>query len=68
MVPANNRIGPAECFSPFKVKSIQEIISLTDFVLSAVFALQQPLRWNYLVAFLFIVAAAYFMFLPPVSK
>jgi uncharacterized protein (DUF486 family) len=68
MVPANNRFGPAEGFSAFQLKTIQEIISLTVFVLFAVFALQQPLRWNYLVAFAFIIAAAYFMFLPPVSN
>ncbi len=65
MVPANNRFGPAEGFNTFQLKTIQEIISLTVFVLFAVFALHQPLRWNYIVAFVLIVVAAYFMFLPP---
>lgn len=65
MVPANNRFGPAEGFGAFQLKTIQEIISLTVFVLFAVFALHQPLRWNYIVAFVLIIAAAYFMFIPP---
>jgi hypothetical protein len=64
MVPANNSFGPKEGFSPFQLKTIQEIITLTVFVLFAVFVLNQPLRWNYIVAFIFILAAAYFMFMP----
>lgn len=64
MVPANNRFGPAEGFGPFQLKTIQEIISLIVFVLFAVFALHQPLRWNYIVAFVLIIGAAYFMFMP----
>lgn len=64
MVPANNRFGPAEGFNPFQLKTIQEIISLIVFVLFAVFVLNQPLRWNYIVAFVLIIAAAYFMFMP----
>jgi uncharacterized protein (DUF486 family) len=64
MVPANNKYGPLEGFNAFQLKTIQEIISLTVFVLFAVFALHQPLRWNYIVAFVLIIAAAYFMFMP----
>lgn len=64
MVPANNRFGPAEGFNPYQLKTIQEIISLTVFVLFAVFALHQPFRWNHMLAFALIIAAAYFMFLP----
>lgn len=68
MVPANNLFGPAEGFSPFQLKTIQEIVSLTVFVLFAVFALNQPFRWNYLVAFACIIAAACFMFMPQAGR
>lgn len=64
MVPANNRFGKQEGFSPFQLKTIQEIISLTVFFFFALFFLKEEFRWNYLVAFLFIVGAVYFMFLP----
>lgn len=64
MVPANNRFGKLEGFSPFQLKTIQEIISLTVFFFFALFFLKEEFRWNYLVAFLFIVGAVYFMFLP----
>lgn len=64
MVPANNKFGKMEGFSPFQLKTIQEIISLTVFFIFAIVFLKEQFRWNYLVAFVFIVAAAYFMFLP----
>ena len=65
MVPANNRFGKMEGFSPFQLKTMQEIISLTVFCVFALVFLKEQFRWNYLVAFAFIIAAAYFMFLPP---
>ncbi len=64
MVPANNRFGKLEGFSPFQLKTIQEIISLTVFFLFAIFFLKEQFRWNYMVAFLLIIGAVYFMFLP----
>lgn len=64
MVPANNRFGRLEGFSPFQLKTIQEVISLVVFAVFALVFLEQPLRWNYIVAFLFIMGAVFFMFLP----
>lgn len=64
MVPANNRFGKIEGFSPFQLKTIQEIVSLSVFFIFALFFLKEPFRWNYLVAFVFIIGAVYFMFLP----
>lgn len=64
MVPANNKFGRLEGFSPFQLKTIQEVISLSVFFIFAMVYLKETFRWNYLVAFLFIVAAVYFMFLP----
>ena len=64
MVPANNRFGVKEGFSAFQLKTIQEIISLTVFCVFAVYFLNEPMRWNYIVAFLLLLAAVYFMFYP----
>lgn len=64
MVPANNKFGKLEGFSPFQLKTIQEIISLSVFFIFALVFLKEQFRWNYLVAFLFIIGAVYFMFLP----
>jgi uncharacterized protein (DUF486 family) len=64
MVPANNRYGLQEGYSAFQLKTIQEIISLLVFAVFAVFFLGESLKWNYLVAFVLIVAAVYFMFYP----
>jgi uncharacterized protein (DUF486 family) len=61
MVPAN-RLGSQEGFNGFQLKTIQEIVTLSVFCLFAVFYLKEPLRWNYLVSFMFILAAVYFMF------
>jgi len=62
MVPANNKYGLMEGFSPFQLKTIQEVISLLVFFLFAIFILKEDFRWNYLVAFLFIGAGVFFMF------
>jgi uncharacterized protein len=64
MVPANNRYGVKEGYSPFQLKTIQEVISLVVFAVFAVMVLNEPMRWNYLVAFLLIAAAVFFMFYP----
>lgn len=64
MVPANNKFGLQEGFSAFQLKTIQEIISLLVFGVFAVFFLNEPVKWNYVVAFVFILGAIYFMFYP----
>jgi uncharacterized protein (DUF486 family) len=61
-VPAN-RYGFGR-FSAFQLKLIQECITLCVFVGFAVFYLQESPRWNHLVAFLCILAAVYFGFMP----
>jgi uncharacterized protein (DUF486 family) len=60
MVPAN-RIGYGQ-FSAVQLKTIQEIITLVIFSFFSVFYLKEDFRWNYLVGFMLIVAAAYFIF------
>ncbi|MDD5263567.1 MAG: DMT family protein [Candidatus Bipolaricaulis sp.] len=59
-VPAN-RWGHGE-FSAAQLKTIQEVITLVVFAGFSVVYLKEPLRWNYLVAFALLVAAAFFMF------
>jgi uncharacterized protein (DUF486 family) len=65
-VPAN-RIGhdTLEHPGPFnaaQLKTIQEIITLAVFCGFSVLYLKEPLRWNYLVGFALIIAAAFFIF------
>ena len=59
-VPAN-RLGYGQ-FSAAQLKTIQEIISLVVFSGFSVTYLKEPLRWNYLVGFGFLVVAAFFLF------
>ena len=59
-VPAN-RIG-AQQFTTAQLKTIQEVITLTVFCVFSVTYLAEPLRWNYLVGFGLMVAAAFFIF------
>ncbi len=59
-VPAN-RIGH-EVYSAAQLKTIQEIITLVVFSGFSVWFLKEQFRWNYLVGFLFIVLAAFFIF------
>jgi len=65
-VPAN-RWGSAR-FSTAQLKIMQEIITLLVFSGFLVTYLKEPLRWNHGVAFLFIVGAVAFAFLPDMSK
>lgn len=60
MVPAN-RYGYLQ-FTGVQLKTIQEIITLVVFCGFAVFYLGETLKWNQLVSFALLVAAAYFMF------
>jgi len=66
-VPANNRFGLAEGFSPFQLKTVQEVISLLVFTIFVMVFLHQPLRWNYLLAFGLIIGAVFLIFLPAKS-
>ena len=59
-VPAN-RIGHG-VFSAAQLKTIQEIITLVVFAGFSVWYLGEPLRWNHIVGFCLIVAAAWFIF------
>jgi len=59
-VPAN-RIGSYQ-FSPAQLKTIQEVITLIVFSFFSFTYLRQQFRWNYVVAFAFIVGAVFFMF------
>lgn len=62
MVPAN-RIGyQQDGFNAFELKTIQEVISLTVFCVFAVLYLKEPLKWNYIVGFVFIILAVFFIF------
>lgn len=59
-VPAN-RIG-SEYYSAAQLKTIQEIITLIVFSIFSVLYLKEQFKWNYLVGFVFIILAAFFIF------
>src|SRR5215813_3449056 len=59
-VPAN-RIGSYH-FTTAQLKIIQEVITLVVFSIFSITYLREQFRWNYLVAFVFIVCAVFFMF------
>jgi uncharacterized protein (DUF486 family) len=59
-VPAN-RFGHGQ-FNATELKTIQEVISLTVFLFFSVFFLKEELRWNYIVGFMLIVLAVFFIF------
>ena len=65
-VPAN-RIGFVENGGPFslmQLKVIQEVITLIIFtIFTTVFFKGEALHWNHFVAFIFLVLAAYFVFM-----
>lgn len=59
--------GPGSSGAPSRptaaqLKTIQEIISLAVFAAFSVLYLREQLRWNYLVGFLLILAAVFFVF------
>jgi uncharacterized protein (DUF486 family) len=62
MVPAN-RWGNSR-FSAPELKIIQEVITLTVFSGFAILYLREKLQWNHVAAFLCILAAVAFTFLP----
>lgn len=59
-VPAN-RWGHGT-FSAVQLKTIQEVITLIVFCGFSVWYLHEPLRWNHLIGFLFLIFAVYFIF------
>jgi uncharacterized protein len=59
-VPAN-RFGYVQ-FSGFQLKIIQEVITISVFIVFGIFFLKERLAWNYLVAFAFLGVAAFFAF------
>lgn len=61
MVPAN-RLGYVSGLSGYQLKLTQEVITLIVFAFFALFYLKEPFHWKYLVSFLFILGAVYFMF------
>ncbi len=64
-VPANRigYIGNGGPFSLVQLKVIQEIITLVVFSLFTLLVFKnQTIKWNHIVAFIFIVLAVYFMF------
>lgn len=63
-VPAN-RIGFEGNGGPFnlmQLKIIQEVITLTVFVLFSIAAFHLQLRWNHIVACVLLIGAVYFVF------
>lgn len=59
-VPAN-RIGSYE-FTTAQLKIIQEVITLIVFSVFSVFYLKEQLKWNYVVGFLCMIFAVFFVF------
>jgi len=59
-VPAN-RYGYGY-FSAVQLKTIQEVLTLSVFVLFSTFYLGEPLRWNHYIGFIMICAAVYVIF------
>lgn len=62
MVPANRLGFMSGQFTAGQLKVIQEAVTLVVFALFSIFILKEEIRWNYIVAFIFILLAVYFMF------
>jgi uncharacterized protein len=61
MVPAN-RLGSLNGFTSFQLKITQEVITLIVFSVFAVWYLKEPFQIKYLISFVFLIGAVYFMF------
>ncbi len=61
MVPAN-RSGYAAGMNGFQLKMTQEVITLVVFTAFAVIYLKEPFHLKYLLSFVFLLLAVYFMF------
>ena len=67
MIPANRLgfSGNGGPFTLFQLKVIQEVVTLTVFTLLALFFFSgEKFHWNHLAAFICLVAAVIFVFLP----
>lgn len=58
-VPAK-RLGYGQ-FTAAQLKIIQEVITLTIFCIFSVLYLKEELKWNYIVGFLFMIGAVFFI-------
>ncbi len=70
-VPANRMgyVGNGGPFTLMQLKVMQEVITLIIFTIFAgCFFQGNELRWNHLVAFIFLIGAVYFVFLDTSSK
>jgi uncharacterized protein (DUF486 family) len=65
-VPAN-RIGHRS-FEAAQLKVMQEVITLVVFAVFSVLYLKEPLRWNYIVGFVLILGAVFFVFMFPAPR
>ena len=61
MVPAN-RFGYTGGISAFQLKILQEVITLVIFSFFAVIVLKEQFHIKYLISFIFLIGAVYFMF------
>jgi len=59
-VPAN-RFGHSQ-FTAAQLKTIQEVITLIVFSIFSILYLKEEFRWNYMVGFLMIIGAVFFIF------
>jgi len=59
-VPAN-RIGYS-VYNAVELKTIQEVITLTVFTVFSILYLKEQFKWNYLIGFIFIILAVFFIF------
>ena len=59
-VPAN-RMGYS-VYNAAQLKTIQEVITLTVFAFFSVLYLKEEFKWNYLIGFIFIILAVFFIF------
>ncbi len=59
-VPAN-RIGHAQ-FTGAQLKTMQEVITLAVFSVFSVLYLREELKWNYIIGFLMMIGAVFFVF------
>lgn len=59
-VPAN-RMGHS-VYNVVQLKTIQEVITLTVFSIFSVAYLKEQFKWNYLIGFVFIILAVFFIF------
>ena len=62
-VPAN-RFGYQAGLTGAQLKTLQEVITLTVFVIFAATYLKEPIRWNTVLGFAFIALGAAFVFAP----